>query len=324
VKVGELGERALVKQLTELIDCSAELCPGADDCSAIALDDDYLVVTTDMLHKETHFPREMSGYQIGWMATAATLSDIAAMGAAPLGVTMALGIPRETDVTFALDVMRGCNACCTRHGTSLIGGDTDEHDEVTLVGAAIGRVGRDKMLTRAGAKPGDVVCVTGELGLAAAGVRMLLDRRYADHPLRESALKKLFEPDPRLGYGQALAASGAASALIDTSDGLSLSLYELSIASKCGFRLFAADLPISNAAKSVSTDRSDELTLAIYRGGDYELLFTANRARLKAITVPHTVIGSVIESGMQLEVDGAVEPLKAEGYEHLAAFGPKV
>ena len=68
MKVGELGERALVKQLAKLIDCTTVLCPGADDCSAIAFDDHYLVVTTDMLHKKTHFPREMSGYQIGWMA----------------------------------------------------------------------------------------------------------------------------------------------------------------------------------------------------------------------------------------------------------------
>src|SRR5450756_110628 len=115
MKVGELGERALVKLIAELIECTAVLCPGADDCSAIAYGDRYLVVTTDMLHKKTHFPREMSGYQVGWMATAATLSDVAAMGAAPIGVTMAIGIPRDTEVAFALDVMRGCNAVSYTH-----------------------------------------------------------------------------------------------------------------------------------------------------------------------------------------------------------------
>ena len=113
-------------------------------------------------------------------------------------------------------------------------------------------------------------------------------------------------------------------ALIDTSDGLSLSLYELSRASNCGFCLLAADLPVSDAAKSVSRDRSDELTLAIYRGGDYELLFTAKRERLNAIPIPYTIIGSVIKSGMQLDVDGVMQELEAEGYEHLAASGPKV
>jgi thiamine-monophosphate kinase len=324
MKVGELGERALVNLIAELIDCTAVLCPGADDCSAIAFGDRYLVVTTDMLHKKTHFPREMSGYQIGWMATAATLSDVAAMGAAPIGVTMAIGIPGDTEVSFALDVMRGCNACCTQNGTTLLGGDTDEHEELTLVGTAIGSVNQHQMLTRAGAKVGDVVCVTGELGVAAAGVRMLLDSRYADHHLRESALKKLFEPQPRIVYGQALADSGAVTALIDTSDGLSLSLYELSKSSKCGFYVRASALPISEEAKSVSNDRLDELTLSVYRGGDYELLFTAKQERLTAIPIPYTIIGKVTASEMQLDVDGVLYELKAEGYEHLSASGPSV
>ena len=322
MKVGELGERALVSMIAELIECTAVLCPGADDCSAIACGDRYLVVTTDMLHKKTHFPREMSGYQVGWMATAATLSDVAAMGAAPIGVTMAIGIPRDTEVAFALDVMRGCNACCAQNGTTLLGGDTDEHEELTLVGTAIGSVDQHKMLTRAGANVGDIVCVTGTLGIAAAGVRMLLDSRYADNHFRESALKKLFEPQPRVIYGQALADSGAVTALIDTSDGLSLSLYELSKSSNCGFYLQAAALPISEEAKSVSEDRWDELTLSIYRGGDYELLFTARHERLSDIHIPYTIIGKVTKSGMQLDVDGIMHELRAEGYEHLSVSGP--
>jgi len=324
MKVGELGERALVKLIAELIECTAALCPGADDCSAIAYGDHYLVVSTDMLHKKTHFPREMSGYQVGWMATAATLSDVAAMGATPIGVTMALGVPRETEVAFVLDVIRGCDACCTQNGTTLLGCDTDEHEELTLVGTAIGSVPQQKMLTRAGANVGDAVCVTGELGAAAAGVRMLLESRYADHYLREGALKKLFEPQPRIVYGQALADSGAVTALIDTSDGLSLSLYELSKASNCGFYITAAALPISEAAKSVSSDLQDELTISIYRGGDYELLFTAKKGQLTAIPIPYTVIGKVTKSGMQLDVDGVVRELRAEGYEHLSTSGPRV
>jgi thiamine-monophosphate kinase len=324
MKVVELGERALVQRLAELIECTAALCPGEDDCAAVAYGDEYLVLTTDMFHKKTHFPREMTGFQVGWMATAATLSDIAAMGAAPVGVTVAMGFPRDTDVHYALDVIRGCNSCCVQNGAMLLGGDTDEHDELTLVGTAIGRVKRDKMLTRAGAKAGDVVCVTGKLGIAAAGVRMLLETRYANHRLRQQALRRLFEPQPRIAYGQALADSGVVTALIDTSDGLSLSLYELSKASNCGFCIRAADLPTSEEAKSVSRDRWDELTLAIFRGGDYELLFTAKHEQLNAISIPFTVIGTVTESGMQLQVDGIVQELKAEGYEHLSASGPAV
>ncbi len=324
MRVSELGERALVRLIAEQIDCRAALCAGADDCAAIEFDGRYVVVTTDMLHKKTHFPREMTGYQVGWMATTASLSDIAAMGAAPLGVTVAIGVPRDTDVEFVLDIVRGSNACCIQSGTSLLGGDTDEHDELTLVGTAFGSVGKDKMLTRHGAKLGDVVCLTGELGLAAAGVRILLERREIRESLRVQALKKLFEPEPRIAYGKQLAQSGAVTALIDTSDGLSISLYELARASRCGFCIRAERLPISTPAEAVSDDLWDKLTLSVYRGGDYELLFTATRERLTDIEVPYTIIGRVTSAGMVLEVEGSAHELKAEGYEHLTPTGPKV
>ncbi len=324
MRVSELGERSLVRLIADQIDCKAALCAGADDCAAIAFGSRYIVITTDMLHRKTHFPREMTGYQVGWMATAASLSDIAAMGAAPLGVTMAIGVPRDSDVDFVLGVVRGCNACCLHSGTSLLGGDTDEHDELTLVGTAFGSVDKDKMLTRHGAKPGDVVCVTGELGLAAAGVRVLLERRQIDATLRAQALGKLFEPEPRIVYGQQLAQSGAVTALIDTSDGLSVSLYELARASNCGFCIHAEKLPISSAAEEVSDDLWDKLALSVYRGGDYELLFTAKRERLAGIEAPYSVIGEVTSAGMTLEVAGGAHELKAEGYEHLTPTGPKI
>ena len=324
MKVNELGERALVRLITELIDCDVALCAGVDDCAAIAFDDRYLVITTDMLHKKTHFPREMTGYQVGWMATAASLSDIAAMGAAPIGVTMAIGVPRDTNVEFMLDMVRGSNACCKRSETTLLGGDTDEHDELTLVGTAMGSVRKDKMLTRRGAAPGDVVCITGELGLAAAGVRMLLEDKRVERSQRERALNKLFEPEPRIAYGQQLAESYAVTSLIDTSDGLGISLHELSKASGCGFSIQSESLPISDAAKAVSDNPWDQLMLSVYRGGDYELLFTAKRQRLARISVPYSVIGEVTPSEMRLEVGGIDYELKAEGYEHLTATGPQV
>ncbi len=324
MRVSELGERSLVKLIAEQIDCRAALCAGADDCAAIACGDRCIVVTTDMLHKKTHFPHEMTGYQVGWMATTASLSDIAAMGASPLGVTMAMGVPRDTDVEFVLDMVRGSNACCIQSGTTLLGGDTDEHDALTLVGTAFGSVDRDKILTRHGATPGDVVCLTGELGLAAAGVRILLEERKVRESLRRQALTKLFEPDPRIAYGQQLSRSGAVTALIDTSDGLGISLYELARASKCGFCIRAERLPISAAAKAVSDDAWDQLSLSIYRGGDYELLFTAKPECLAAIEVPYTRIGEVTSAGMVLEVEGTAHELKAEGYEHLTPTGPKI
>jgi thiamine-monophosphate kinase len=324
LKVYELGERELVKMISRLIECDAAICPGSDDCAAIEYNDQYVVVTTDMLHRKAHFPREMTGYQIGWMATAANLSDIAAMGATPMGVTMALGIPKDTDVDFVLDVIKGINGCCRKFGTYLLGGDTDEHDEVTLVGTALGTVNKDNILTRSGAKVGDAVCITGQLGLAAAGVRILLQELTVADTVKNNAMKRLFEPEPRITEGIQLAASGVVTSLIDTSDGLAISLYELAKASAVGFHIVSDTLPISEEVTSVATDRWDVLTLSIYRGGDYELLFTVPKTSLERVPIPFTVIGRVIQEGMKLEVDGVVYDLKEEGYEHLSGTSPKL
>lgn len=323
LKVYELGERKLVRMISGLIECDAAICPGSDDCAAIEYDDQYVVVTTDMLHRKAHFPREMTGYQIGWMATAASLSDIAAMGAAPIGVTMALGIPKDTEVDFVLDVVRGINGCCRKFGTYLLGGDTDEHDEITLVGTALGTVNKDKILTRSDANVGDAVCVTGELGVAAAGVRILLHDLTVADAVKNNAMKKLFEPEPRIMEGIQLAESSVVTSLIDTSDGLAISLYELAKASVVGFHIVSDTLPISEEVRAIATDRWDALTLSVYRGGDYELLFTVPQTSLERVPIPFTVIGTVIQEGMKLEVDGVVYDLKEEGYEHLSITSPK-
>ena len=298
LKVYEVGERKLVKMISGLIECEAAICPGSDDCAAIEYGDQYVVVTTDMLHQKAHFPREMTGYQIGWMATAASLSDIAAMGATPIGVTMAVGIPKDTEVDFVLDLVKGVNGCCRKFGTYLIGGDTDEHDEITLVGTALGTVGKDKILTRGGAKVGDAI--------------------------KNNAMKRLFEPEPRIIEGMKLAESSVVTSLIDTSDGLAISLYELSKASTVGFHIISERLPISEEVKSIAEDRWDLLTLSVYRGGDYELLFTAPQKSLARVPIPYTVIGRVIKERMNLEVDGVVYDLKEEGYEHLSVTSPKL
>jgi len=324
LKVYEVGERKLVKMMSGLIECEAAICPGSDDCAAIEYGNQYVVVTTDMLHQKAHFPREMTGYQIGWMATAASLSDIAAMGATPIGVTMAVGIPKDTEVDFVLDLVKGVNRCCRKFGTYLIGGDTDEHDEITLVGTALGTVGKDKILTRGGAKVGDAVCITGELGLAAAGVRILLQDLKVGDAIKNNAMKGLFEPEPRIIEGMKLAESSVVTSLIDTSDGLAMSLYELSKASTVGFHIISERLPISEEVKSIAKDRWDLLTLSVYRGGDYELLFTVPQKSLARVPIPSTVIGRVTKEKMNLEVDGVVYDLKEEGYEHLSVTSPKL
>ena len=264
-----------------------------DDCAVIPCGDTLLVASTDMLHETTDFPAGMTDWQVGWMAVAVTLSDIASMGAAPGQVLLAVGLDRPERLR---GIMVGARDCCTAFGAELVGGDLDAHRELTIVSTGLGTVAPEQIVRRRGARPGDVIAVTGPLGEAQAA----LDG-YEQHR------KELLEPQPRVAEGQALGRAGV-SAMMDISDGLALSLYDLLAVNDCGFAVDTARLPLP---AGIPEDEAREL--ALYGGGDFELLFTAPPALFPIPGVAAHVIGEVIPERAVL-ADG--EPLERRGYLH--------
>ena len=264
-----------------------------DDCAIIPCGDNLMVATTDMLHETTDFPAGMTDWQAGWMAVAVTLSDIASMGAAPGQVLLAVGLDRPERLR---GIMEGARDCCTAFGTELVGGDLDAHRELTIVSTGLGAVAPGHLVRRRGARPGDVIVVTGPLGEAQAALS-----GYERHR------KALLEPQPRVREGQALGRAGI-SAMMDISDGLALSLYDLLGVNDCGFVVDTARLPLP---AGVPEDEGQEL--ALYGGGDFELLFTAPAGILPIPGVTAHVIGEVIADRMVL-ADG--KPLERRGYLH--------
>ncbi len=311
-----MGERELVSHIAKLLTVSGNNVlagAGEDDCAVLDISgEDYLLATTDMLHRKTDFPREMSAWQIGWMCVAVNLSDIASKGGRPLGVLMSMGIP-DTDLAFIDEMVRGMDRCATRHGTRIIGGDTDSHDELTINGTALGLVKKELLIRRSGARPGDLVCVTGHLGSAGAALFVLNKKIAAD----EEILKALFEPSPRINEGMALAESRSVTSMMDISDGLALSLHDMSRAGNVGFRIYRDRLPVLPQVRKL-LENSELMEASVFAGGDFELLFTVAPYRIgdarKACKL--TVIGEVIEEGVFIEQAGRVEELKARGYEH--------
>ena len=303
----ELGETALVNQIIKRLDIEFE------DCAIVDLTDtEYLVVTTDMFHRETDFPDEMSAWQIGWMCAAATLSDIASMGARPEGMLVSMGLP-DIESAFVDSMIEGMDACARECGTKIIGGDTDSHQELTICGTALGRVSKDQILRRKGASAGDLVCVTGCPGMAGAGMAAL-GRGLTEQEIRNSiAVKKFFEPVPRIKEGIRLAESGVVTSMMDNSDGLALSLHQLAEINGCGFRIHADALPVPP-----EPDGSLDLALALYAGGDFELLFTVMPDRLgdAVDACKLTVIGEVTPEGVFLEGDTTNE-IEQRGYRSL-------
>ncbi|MHC1631826.1 MAG: thiamine-phosphate kinase, partial [Methanotrichaceae archaeon] len=265
-KCRDLGERQLIQTITSILGIAEK-----DDCAIMDAGDRYLVWTTDMLHRETDFPEVATPWQIGWMTAAVNLSDIAAMGAEPMGLLIATGIPPDTEIDFVEDIFSGLRDCARVHGTEILGGDLDSHQELTLTGSALGWVEKELVLRRRGAKPGDLLCTTGFLGSAGAGLKLVFDEtEYHENEL----VKRLLEPDPCLKEGRALARSRTVTAMIDNSDGLVLSLFDLSVASRVGFVVQEESLPIDPKVSETAENKADQIDLALHAGGDFGLVFT--------------------------------------------------
>ena len=304
----EIGETAVVRAIIRNLDIEFE------DCAVIDLADaEYLVATTDMFHRTTDFPEEMSAWQIGWMCAAGTLSDIAAMGAHPCGLLVSIGLP-DLPPAFVESMIDGMSACARECGTAIIGGDTDSHQELTISGTALGHVRKDQILRRHGAQVGDLVCVTGYLGTAGAGMRALESGRAADDPV---AVKKLFEPIPRIAEGISLAESKTVTSMMDNSDGLSISLYQLAEVSGCGFTIQADSLPVLPGLDP-DLGLGPDLELALYSGGDFELLFTVAPERLDDAmdACELTIIGEVTPVAGGITLDKTRE-IERKGYRSL-------
>jgi len=322
MKIRELNERTLIEHISGLLAKPGKntvVGAGEDDCAVLdAGGDNYLLATTDMLHRKTDFPEQMSGWQIGWMSAAVNLSDLASKGAKPLGVLMAVGIPPDTELDFLDEIIKGMDDCTRIYGTQVIGGDTDSHEELTITGTALGLVNKDLLIKRQGANPGDLVCVTGNLGTAGAALILLQKSIDVD----QHVLKALFEPQPRINEGMALAKTHAVTSMMDISDGLALSLHDIAKASCVGFKIYEDRLPVLPYVRSLL--KEDELLEAtVFTGGDFELLFTVDPGKINEAksACPFTVIGEVIRAGVFIERSNIIEVLKGRGYEHFGQPG---
>lgn len=318
--LADIGERAAIRHIQRVVTKGKHDTGIGDDCAAIDLGKEYLLVTTDMMMKRTHIPAQMAPYQVGWFLVAINLSDLAAKGGAPLGLVLSFGLPKRTPERFLLDLMKGADACATSFGTTIVGGDTKEDAEITLCGTAFGLVKKTEFMPRLGAAPGDIVAVTGSLGRAGAGYYALKQN------IQRNLSKGLFEPIPRLKEGRILAREHCVTSSMDISDGLSSSLYQLQEVNHVGFEIDKRAIPLARELSSFSKKNQgiDSYQVALHFGGDYELLVTMPAASFektqKAVQRTGTIlsnIGRVTRKKDILLNDGVQKKLLAnKGYEH--------
>jgi thiamine-monophosphate kinase len=319
-KLSDIGEREAIRIISKILS-KGDTALG-DDCATLDMDEEhYLLVSTDMILQQTHIPQEMTPYEMGWFIVAVNLSDIASKGGIPIGVLLSLGLPREISEKFLKDLTKGADACAAEFGTYIVGGDTKEANEVTLCGTALGIVKKDEFMPRQGAKPGDTIAVTGELGKAGAGL-LNLKNKILDKDLS----KFLLQPIPRLKEGRVLAGQKCVTSCMDISDGLSSSLYQLKELNKTGFEIDLKNLPISSDLIAMGEKHSnlDVCSVALHFGGDYELLLTIppekfkqTREIMRENDLELIDVGRVIEDEKVILVEnGRKKILENKGYEH--------
>ena len=289
--IGDIGERQLIEDFKSFLRPEGRVGPG-DDAAVIGKD---VVVTTDVVSFDRHMPAGMSYEQFGWYAAAVNFSDLAAMGARPIGLTAALALPPTLDVQAAYDIMSGMDQCAEFCGTGIVGGDSKTGPGL-VAGTAIGSMdGRAPML-RSGARPGDVVAVTGPLGGPAAGFEAI-DKGLECKEGREC----LYMPVPRVVEGVALSESGVVSSCMDLSDGLGTALNIICAASNVGIDIEFEFLPFEQYVADISEETGTPLEkLLLGWGGEYELVFTADPNRLRKLydaKIEFSIMGVVNDSG---------------------------
>ena len=313
--LADVGEKAAVSIILSRLRGSAAVGPG-DDAAAIEVGGKYVVASTDVVSRLAHLPGAMTMRDIGWFVSAVNLSDVAAMGARPLGVLLSFCLPRDFLMKDLEEIMAGAQDCVSASDTEILGGDTKEGSELVIAGTALGEVDKERILLRRGAREGDLLAVTGTMGMAAAGYASAVKGLNAP-----AAVDALIHPMPRIREGMALSATGAATSAMDVTDGLAYSVHELSRQSGIFFSVDWNAIPVRKEVYEIAMaagGRAEDMVL--HYGGDYELLFTIRPDMLDAVKGAlgdgFSVIGRAEGQENVLMRDGKVSQLESRGYEH--------
>ena len=303
-----------------------------DDAAVVRVGRNHdLILTADLSIEDVHFTASLHpARSIGHRALARSLSDIAAMGGVPRFALISVAFPRAVSRTWTEEFYRGVLDLAARFQVQVIGGDTSIVRRTAMIDVTLaGEVARGKGLLRSGARPGDQIFVSGNLGRSALGLEILKSRaRVRKRPQRDqpedaetaAALKAHLYPEPRCELGRWLQRSGIPSALMDISDGLSTDLMRMCEASEVGARVFAERVPVPSGVEP-----EHSLDLALNGGEDYELLFTVPKRKSAKVPathrgVPLRCIGQIYRSRDVLLVqnDGRESPLAPAGYDHFS------
>jgi len=335
-RVDDIGEFGLIRRISTLLDQegirSERVAVGiGDDTASFLPRSGYeLLITCDCMVEGRHYlPGKIRPYDLGRRAMTLNISDIGAMGGRPLYALVSLGLKPDTFVRDVEEMYRGFLVELNPLGASIIGGNlTTSGNGMFIDITLVGEVEQGRAVRRSGARPGDIILVTGYPGQAAAGLQLLLktpdDSKILEHPL----VKIYNSPSHRAPLGEAIAKTGCATAMIDTSDGFLGDLGHICEESKVGAELFKEKLPVSEALREAALRlERDPFDFFLGDSDDYELVITCrpqDMAKLRSVAsrccaVPLTEVGRIVDRPLEITLlfpGGERRPVKISGWDH--------
>ena len=305
-----------------------------DDAAVIDHGAYYQVVTTDLLLEGIHFDLVYTPLRhLGYKAVVVNLSDVYAMNAAPRQITVSLGISGKFSVEALDEFYEGVKLACERFNVDLVGGDTSGSLTGLVISVtAIGTALKEELAPRSGAKPNQLICVSGDLGAAFMGLKILEREKelHAQDPEFQPELsgydyilQRFLKPEPRVDVLLELKEAGIKpGAMIDISDGLSSELLHICKASECGCQVYDERIPVvDETAEAAREFQMEPLVAALHGGEDYELLFTVPLSDHDKVAAMQSVsiIGNITDikgSALLVGNDGSAIPLQAQGWDH--------
>ena len=334
--VNELGEFGVIEHLTRnfALNNPDSIKGIGDDAAVIDIGDEALLISTDMLVEGIHFDAAYTPLKhLGYKSVVVNVSDIYAMNAIPTQITYSIAISNRYSVEALDDLYAGVLKACEMYGVDLIGGDTTSSPKgLSISVTAIGRAKKEQVVYRSGAKPGDLICVTGYLGAAYLGLQILEREKqiYLEHPTVQPDLdnaaylvESILKPEARKDTIQYFHKHNLKpTSMIDISDGLASELHHIAKQSNVGLFIEEANLPIHQETqlKAISFN-IDPMTCALHGGEDYELLFTVDSKDVEKVKyMPDVyIIGDIVEKkeGLKLHTSGGkIHNLTAQGWKH--------
>jgi len=304
MKIESIGELGLIERIKSKVNHYPKgVVRGiGDDAAVLEYDkNNYILFTTDALADNVHFSlKYFKPWQIGMKAIEQNASDIAAMGGIPKYAVVSLALPGNIDTEFVDKLYGGMNKKCRKYGISIVGGNITHSKDIAINAAMLGTVEKKYLALRSGAKVGDLIFCSGDVGKSNAGLELL------KHDLKGKSIRKHLEPQARLDLARKLVKIGINS-MIDVSDGVASEIRHICKKSKVGAVIYADKIPISkNTIKDSKKLKKNALDFALYGGEDFELVFTANKNKLIQLkNLDVSVIGKIVnrKNGIKLVKD---------------------